>query len=665
MPKKSFRGSKSANCKAPLIPRLPVPSSEDHHQLAEVTGTVLAIQKTFAELEKMSTSTAGTQDGAKALISIVKNTYTLATHTDLERLLSFLPKSMKLDLRIKPSMIMKLGKIGRYYSICEFLLAAARKRKIFKNIKIEISQMQSPTTSIVSQPIPRSALRETLARIVPEAAPIERTLIPLFEARTGHSFTVEEGAFLNRMGDKCRMHAEIQLLFYYELKPVKVRPRVISSSKSACFLCDLFIKTHGQFYTPRTHGVLYHQWKLPGQGIVAALPLPQQHRLVAIVQQFNTALEKVIQSKVRSTRMVRFHPNESVFLHTSNWSMSNLSPRSQPSIEAQGASTKESENAQAAVDAIDDSYHSSKDTENTDTDRRRSSSTDPSDIESFHDITTSITKTTDLLGVPTPSESKSPPPDISGKYAEVKSKQSLAMFVLKNTLAKGDLSAYGDGLPDLPSERGPAGFIIPSVPANASEPLPPTLEVPGKPTVNQFEQHGIPLTDSKISLSDKPTRTKTQLVIPPDKVTSMPENPEPLISSSITFTPISFSPNNSLYTPIPRSTTFSVPLPFHFSTNYIHLSLSSDFLTQNLPTSTKPVMVVITWLAKHARPNEDIQVISIDDLPTDLDKVLRDGAVYSGKELWLARRSDVVSIRYVFTDVETKIVDGVEALAES
>jgi hypothetical protein len=40
----------------------------------------------------------------------------------------------------------------------------------------------------------------------------------------------------------CSVHAEIQLLFYHEKHPPKIPPRIICSSKKACFLCNLFIK---------------------------------------------------------------------------------------------------------------------------------------------------------------------------------------------------------------------------------------------------------------------------------------------------------------------------------------------------------------------------------------------------------------------------------------
>ncbi|KAF2158754.1 hypothetical protein M409DRAFT_61411 [Zasmidium cellare ATCC 36951] len=59
------------------------------------------------------------------------------------------------------------------------------------------------------------------------------------------------------------VHAEIQLLWHYEMLAPKVKPRVISSSKKACFLCNLMFQIHGVHLAPATHGRLYVKWGLP------------------------------------------------------------------------------------------------------------------------------------------------------------------------------------------------------------------------------------------------------------------------------------------------------------------------------------------------------------------------------------------------------------------
>ncbi|EDN95420.1 hypothetical protein SS1G_11298 [Sclerotinia sclerotiorum 1980 UF-70] len=60
-----------------------------------------------------------------------------------------------------------------------------------------------------------------------------------------------------------RVHSEIQLIFFYEQYPACLPPRCIGSSKSSCFLCDLFIRKHGMYHISHSHGRLYVNWTIP------------------------------------------------------------------------------------------------------------------------------------------------------------------------------------------------------------------------------------------------------------------------------------------------------------------------------------------------------------------------------------------------------------------
>ncbi len=61
----------------------------------------------------------------------------------------------------------------------------------------------------------------------------------------------------------CFVHGEVQLVLYYERHPTDLPPRAIGSSKSACFLCDLFIEKHGTFGISHSHMMLYPKWTIP------------------------------------------------------------------------------------------------------------------------------------------------------------------------------------------------------------------------------------------------------------------------------------------------------------------------------------------------------------------------------------------------------------------
>jgi hypothetical protein len=116
-----------------------------------------------------------------------------------------LSKSCSPGLNLKRHLSEVIGKLGRYYSAACEPVCAARDRKygLFQNIQVERFRV----------PIPASV-------------------------------------------QDAKVRAEMQLLFFYELHPDRPRPRIICSSKSACYLCNLFFQLHGGFQVPRAHGRL-------------------------------------------------------------------------------------------------------------------------------------------------------------------------------------------------------------------------------------------------------------------------------------------------------------------------------------------------------------------------------------------------------------------------
>lgn len=118
--------------------------------------------------------------------------------------------------------IKQLNKIGRYWGLCIDMAEASRKYgEIFKNLEL-------------------------------------KTLPPYQAIRSSISFVKGKIA-------RCHVHAEIQLLTFYDLNLnlATAKPRVLGVSKSACYLCNMFILKHGQFFITKTHGRLYDQWNVP------------------------------------------------------------------------------------------------------------------------------------------------------------------------------------------------------------------------------------------------------------------------------------------------------------------------------------------------------------------------------------------------------------------
>ncbi|KAI9892525.1 MAG: hypothetical protein M1814_001482 [Vezdaea aestivalis] len=59
------------------------------------------------------------------------------------------------------------------------------------------------------------------------------------------------------------VHAEVQLVVFHRQHKDSPKPRVIGTSKAACYLCDLFLSHHPQYTISATHGMLYEQWTIP------------------------------------------------------------------------------------------------------------------------------------------------------------------------------------------------------------------------------------------------------------------------------------------------------------------------------------------------------------------------------------------------------------------
>lgn len=72
-------------------------------------------------------------------------------------------------------------------------------------------------------------------------------------------------AFTDGKRARCLVHAEMQIIAFYgkASNATLKKPRVIGVSKSACYLCNLFIHRYKRFFTTQTHGRLYERWNFP------------------------------------------------------------------------------------------------------------------------------------------------------------------------------------------------------------------------------------------------------------------------------------------------------------------------------------------------------------------------------------------------------------------
>jgi hypothetical protein len=96
----------------------------------------------------------------------------------------------------------------------------------------------------------------------------------------------------------CFVHAEVQLILFYERfpkQPPEQTPRAIGSSKSACFLCDYFIRNYGSFGVSHSHMQLFTQWTIPE---ATWMSVEQVQRMRIIIRAIDKEVPKLLEQNI-------------------------------------------------------------------------------------------------------------------------------------------------------------------------------------------------------------------------------------------------------------------------------------------------------------------------------------------------------------------------------
>ena len=273
------------------------------------------LSETFAKLEAIRDS----HEDSTLLLSILANLLYQIYEFDVDYLRKALHISSTIDPTLKTFLPEAMKKLGRYYGIANELVDAARKPSytIFRHVAIEVLETPKINSISVTGSVQgfEAALQRNMALRQDDR---ERHSRSLTEARTKYQSRIWNCA------TPWKIHAEIQLLFFYEQNLSIRHPRAICSSKSACYLCDLFIKIHGEFHTPRTHGRLYDKWILPERAIDQ---LSADQRILSVLIRFNIALEAKIAQTLENMHHVYPHPTESILQVAEPWSSTSTLPR--------------------------------------------------------------------------------------------------------------------------------------------------------------------------------------------------------------------------------------------------------------------------------------------------------------------------------------------------
>lgn len=238
----------------------------------------------------------------------IKELLSLAHRFDVRALATILSHP---NASIRECLPRALEKLGRYRAIAAGLANASRTRE------------HSLFQDIVVQPI-----------TAPELLPKDLNLINAlqdFESIWSRATKTISHERLHPLRDQAstnyqrrlhcerrwKIHAEVQILLFYDQRPHQDLPRVICASKSACYLCHLCLKVHGRFIVPRTHGRIYDRWTLP----TYTTPDSRSNRsLLQVMHRFNQALETIIRKVLTEPVRQLPPPNESVVAIYEPWS---------------------------------------------------------------------------------------------------------------------------------------------------------------------------------------------------------------------------------------------------------------------------------------------------------------------------------------------------------
>lgn len=258
----------------------------------------------------------------KRLQELVDTIYQLNQVGDVQALLNSIPNRL-MDPSSRSNLYNIVRKVARYREAARFLVRMAKTWGLVRRMSIVLVGLPLKYFQRASgtQYAPRFAT--TIARIRQVGRKEDLSHICRL---LGLTFEDADDAFIDLTQKtlmESKIHAEIQLLAYCDMNFSSVPPRVVCSSKDACFLCDAFIQLHGKMHMPRSHGRLYPGWRLP-----------QIPEFVVLQNQFNALLEDRIRASLdmllRRGRKSNYpDPNESTLL-TLPYSTSTL--RALPSL---------------------------------------------------------------------------------------------------------------------------------------------------------------------------------------------------------------------------------------------------------------------------------------------------------------------------------------------
>jgi hypothetical protein len=308
------RRPKIASQLSDAMARISMANKPTDTNMETLVANVRTFQDLSDQLDSLSYSDAQAYAGAKLILSITKTAYQMSRQDILGHTLSRLSKLDPNTIRNISAVVMKLG---RYVSSSLNLLRAAREYSVFVSIEVQIIKISPPprlsykdSDSIIDRLSDRFAKKHGRDEI------ISCLQAPNSASKAKGSVGIESD--LQQLATlDCAVHAEIQILFHYAVNQPLTYPRVICSTKKACYLCNLFFKLDGRFFIPSSHGRLYEKWVIPE--LTTPLSRDRMERMSSVINQFITAIEDKISHIIATGKKAYPSPLESIFFRSAIW----------------------------------------------------------------------------------------------------------------------------------------------------------------------------------------------------------------------------------------------------------------------------------------------------------------------------------------------------------
>ncbi|KAJ0426740.1 hypothetical protein BJY00DRAFT_320396 [Aspergillus carlsbadensis] len=220
------------------------------------------------ELEKLLDSWSQYQVDRR-LVKVVEGIYQLQQIKGLPDLIYTIPNK-DMDPSSRKSLLNIISKVSRYWEAARFLYRLAKKSPLARAMITVPVRLPKEVFSIPASGGYTPDLRSKTTEATGSQQKLLQEICAILKLSQEDALKKYSCQVIRTLST-AKIHAEMQLIAHCELESPGILPRVICSSKDACFLCNLCLQLYQKTYTPRSHGRLYPRWRLPSMPQLAEL----------------------------------------------------------------------------------------------------------------------------------------------------------------------------------------------------------------------------------------------------------------------------------------------------------------------------------------------------------------------------------------------------------